>query len=269
MVFNKNSISNLGNLSYLTLTGGFEMIIYFSGTGNSKYTAEMIKSVIGGEIVCLNTVIKSGKKQTFNSPSPFVVVCPTYAWRIPRVVENVIKESDFTGSKEIYFVLTCGAGAGNAISHAKSISEEKGLIFKGLKSVVMPENYIAMFNAPQKDKADKIIKNAEPKITKIAETIKSRGLLEESSGIIGKFLSGPVNPMFYSIFVKAKGFYATDKCISCGLCANLCPLNNISLKEGKPVWQDRCTHCMACICRCPEEAIEYKNKTKGKPRYHI
>ncbi|MEG1426002.1 MAG: 4Fe-4S binding protein, partial [Raoultibacter sp.] len=30
-----------------------------------------------------------------------------------------------------------------------------------------------------------------------------------------------------------------------------------------------CTHCMACITRCPEEAIEFKNKTQGKVRHYL
>ena len=47
------------------------------------------------------------------------------------------------------------------------------------------------------------------------------------------------------------------------------PLNNIRLENGKPVWGKHCTHCMACICYCPKEAIEYGKKSKGKPRYHF
>ena len=35
------------------------------------------------------------------------------------------------------------------------------------------------------------------------------------------------------------------------------------------VWGKNCTHCMACICYCPKEAIEYGKKSKGKPRYHF
>lgn len=46
-------------------------------------------------------------------------------------------------------------------------------------------------------------------------------------------------------------------------------LNNIRLENGKPVWGKNCTHCMACICYCPKEAIEYGEKSKGKPRYHF
>ena len=63
--------------------------------------------------------------------------------------------------------------------------------------------------------------------------------------------------------------YDLNACIGCGRCVELCPQNNVHLKNGKPVWGKNCTHCMACICYCPKEAIEYGEKSKGKPRYHV
>ena len=69
--------------------------------------------------------------------------------------------------------------------------------------------------------------------------------------------------MFYRLFVKAEAFRAEDTCIGCGKCVELCPLNNIHLENGKPVWGK--THCMACICYCPKEAIEYGKKSKNTP----
>lgn len=30
-----------------------------------------------------------------------------------------------------------------------------------------------------------------------------------------------------------------------------------------------CMHCMACICSCPVDAIEYGKKSVGQPRYHF
>ena len=52
-----------------------------------------------------------------------------------------------------------------------------------------------------------------------------------------------------------------------GKCVQVCPLNNVQLKNGKPAWGSNCTHCMACICYCPAEAIEYDKKSEEKPRY--
>ena len=69
------------------------------------------------------------------------------------------------------------------------------------------------------------------------------------------------------MFVHAKKFQATNACTSCGKCAVICPLNNIRLTNGTPVWGKNCTHCMACINRCPTQAIEYGNHTKTLPRY--
>lgn len=76
-------------------------------------------------------------------------------------------------------------------------------------------------------------------------------------------MSSAVNPIFYPLFVKAKPFAAGNACISCGKCEKLCPMNNITLPNGRPVWGDNCTQCMACICYCPTEAIEYGKRASA------
>ena len=62
------------------------MILYFSGTGNSRYAAELIQQVTADEMVCLNELIKTGQKREFANGRPLVIVAPTYAWRLPRLV---------------------------------------------------------------------------------------------------------------------------------------------------------------------------------------
>lgn len=68
------------------------MILYFSGTGNSRYISEVINSILNDEIVCINDCLKIIKKY-FESTKPYIIVCPTYAWRIPRVVEEFISNN--------------------------------------------------------------------------------------------------------------------------------------------------------------------------------
>ena len=79
--------------------------------------------------------------------------------------------------------------------------------------------------------------------------------------------SGIVNDLFYRFQVKAGPFAVSNACISCGKCERDCPLGNIRLEQGRPVWGGRCTHCMACICGCPVWAIEYGKISRDKPRY--
>ena len=127
-----------------------------------------------------------------------------------------------------------------------------------------------MYDVPDKSKAEREVRKATPEINDIAKKIKSGQALEERKSMMDSiFKSGVINPIFYSYIVNAKGFHSTKDCISCGKCVGLCPLNNVKLVDGKPQWGYNCTHCMACICGCPSEAVEYKNNTQGKPRYFL
>ncbi|WML33403.1 EFR1 family ferrodoxin [Clostridium sp. OS1-26] len=245
------------------------MILYFTGTGNSRYAANTIGRITDDQIVSINELMKNGSKDTLKSDKPFIFVCPVYAWRIPKIVEDFIKNTHFSGSNKAYFVLTCGSEAGNAVHYVKKLCNEKGLDFCGFSTVIMPGNYIVMFPTPDKAKADEIMRKADPQILNIAERIKNgQSLPDEKITPVDRLRSTIVNPLFYLTSVSAKGFYSTNDCTSCGKCAKLCPLNNIAIADRKPHWGQSCTHCMACICGCPSEAIEYKNKSKGKPRYY-
>ena len=134
----------------------------------------------------------------------------------------------------------------------------------------MPENYIAMFSAPQADEARQIVAKAEPNIDCVIASIQNnQPFAPTRNNLYDRFMSGAVNPIFYKFFVKADAFTVSGSCIGCGQCVKRCPMNNVALKDGKPVWGKVCTHCMACICYCPVSAIEYGKKSVGQPRYHF
>ena len=199
-----------------------------------------------------------------------VLVTPTYAWRIPRVVSGWLGKTALTGAERIWFVMDCGSEIGNAAGYNRQLAAQKQLQYMGTAQIIMPENYIAMFNAPQKEQAKSIVEQAEPALQKVLTRLRAgQEFPPPRENLYDRFMSGPVNPVFYRFFVKADAFRATDACIGCGKCVELCPLNNIYLENGRPVWGKNCTHCMACICYCPKEAIEYGKKSKGKPRYHF
>lgn len=244
------------------------MILYFSGTGNSAYAAEKISRETGDDVVDLFERIRSHDYSAVHSGRPWVIVSPTYAWRIPRILDDWLAHTEMRGSKDIYFIMTCGGSIGNAGEYLKKMCASKGMNYMGCRTIVMPENYLAMFEVPEREEALQIIKRAEGTIVEAAQYIKKeKALPAPSVSLRDRVSSGIVNDVYYPMFVHAKKFYATDACISCGKCEKLCPLNNIRILKGKPVWGNQCTHCMACICRCPSEAIEYGKHSIGKPRY--
>jgi ferredoxin len=244
------------------------MIIYFSGTGNSRYAAEYLSQELQDSFFDAGKDIKAGISGCFHSDVSWVFVSPTYAWRIPHIFSNYLRSAQFSGCKNAYFVLTCGEDIGNAGKYAEQLCEELSLNYCGILCVVMPENYIAMFNAPKREEAVSIVNKAIPVLKNGADSIRQRQPFPESPvNLIDRMKSSFVNDGFYRFFVKADPFYTKGSCTGCGSCVDACPMNNISIKDDRPVWDKNCTHCMACICGCPAEAIEYGKKSRGKPRY--
>lgn len=244
------------------------MIVYFSGTGNSRFAAEYLAKQLDDKLLDAGRRIRTGEQDSLCSDRPWVFVAPTYAWRMAKVMAEYIRSSQLSGSRDAYFALTCGGEIGDAGKYAAQLCTEKGLNYRGTLEVVMPENYIAMFNAPGEEESRAIVAKAKPVLERGAELIRQgRDFPEAKIGLADRLKSGPINEGFYRFYVKADSFFATDACIGCGFCEEACPLNNIRLSDGKPAWGKRCTHCMACICGCPTQAIEYGKSSRGKPRY--
>lgn len=107
------------------------MILYFSGTGNSRYAALRLGELTGELVNSINQCLKEGAAIGLHSKNHYVVVSPVYAWRLPRVVERFIRQASFSGNTGIYFVLTCGDDVGNAAKYARRLCAKKGL--RGLR----------------------------------------------------------------------------------------------------------------------------------------
>lgn len=244
------------------------MVFYFTGTGNSRYCAQQIAVQLGDTCQDAFHLIRDGIAPELSSPTPWVFVSPTYSWQLPRVFADLIRSGRFSGSREAYFVMTCGSDIGKASLGNQKLCQEKGFHYRGTLPVIMPENYIAMFNAPQPEEAKQIIADARPTLEQgIACIREGKDFPPVKTGALDGLKSGLVNRLFYRFNVKADPFTVSSACISCGKCASLCPLGNIRMENGKPVWGKKCTHCMACICSCPTQAIEYGKASRGKPRY--
>lgn len=244
------------------------MILYFSGTGNSRACAQWLADTLGDDCRDVFSLVRDGIAGEFVSQTPWVFVSPTYSWRLPRVFVDVLRTSRLSGARDAYFVMTCGEDIGAAPRYNCALCTRLGLRCRGTLPVVMPENYIAMFSAPTPEEARPILAAARPTLERAAACIRQGSdFPERKVGPLDRLKSGLVNNLFYRFQVKDRPFTVSDACISCGRCERDCPLGNIRLEGGRPVWGGRCTHCMACICGCPTAAIEYGKVSRGKPRY--
>ena len=103
------------------------MILCFSGTGNSRYIAKQIADELQDKIVDVNAKIKATDYSPIKTGDNVIVVTPTYAWRIPRIVSDWLSKTKLLSAKRIWFVMNCGGEIGNAAKYNRSLAEKKHL----------------------------------------------------------------------------------------------------------------------------------------------
>ncbi len=244
------------------------MIIYFSGTGNSRFVAERLGAALSDKVIDASRFIQEEKGAVFTKSGTYIFISPVYAAAPPVVFMDFIRRSRFPEGCPAYFVMTCAGDMGAAPLYCEKLAYKKGLHYLGTVRVVMPQNYLPFFRMGTKEENRIKIEAALPVIDRIADAARDgHSLPDPGTKIWERLLTPLILKPFYKFLVSAKAFFSTEKCIGCGKCAKVCPLNNITLTEKRPVWGERCTHCMACINLCPVNAVEYGRWTRRKVRY--
>ncbi len=128
----------------------------------------------------------------------------------------------------------------------------------------MPDNSMLFYQIPSVEEGKERLIAAEKQLVQIKEKINRRA--DEKIG--NNTLLSDLVGLGYQLSNKTAKFYADERCIGCGLCAERCPQNVIVMRNGKPHWvKPTCQKCSSCISRCPKQAIQYGTATKKRNRY--
>jgi formate hydrogenlyase subunit 6/NADH:ubiquinone oxidoreductase subunit I/flavodoxin len=250
------------------------IIFYFSGTGNSLKIA---RNIAAGIEPC--ELVSMGEPFTITGTYDRIgFVFPCYARGMPVVTERFLQSLDLTQNKGAYYfcVETYGGSPGNCLAQVQGLLSGKGLVLQYGKIIKMFANCITLYkmaNNPQ-ERAEKSNEESQKIAADIAA--KAASAIPKNNGL----LAGLYKSVVFSYAKKARDYRVSDACVGCKTCMNICPVHNITFQEiqhghpgtsgrpGLPIFGDHCEQCMACIQWCPQQAINYKNKTQNRGRYH-
>lgn len=243
------------------------MIFYFSGTGNSRWAAEELARLLKDKAVFIP---KAKPEYKLAADEKIGFVFPIYAWSAPKCVFDFIRRVKFEryDGNFVYFVCTCHTQTGMIDRIMQKALKERKISCDAGFSLKMPNNYLLapFVRADREKKKLQLIAQAQVHLGLIADSLKKdKKTFRLTRGFGALALSKIGRPLFEK-FMTAKGFYATDACDRCGICAKVCPVGNISVLQ-KPAWGDQCEMCQACLNYCPRQAIQYGRYTKNKKRY--
>ena len=183
-----------------------------------------------------------------------------------------------------FCVCTAGDSIGLTIENLNEvISQNPSLQALGITkvsssySLIMPESYVGlpfMDVDPKEKEIWKKSKSAQ-ELAVICEEIFDRkeGVSRLVKGPIPWFFTKVVGGFFENVLITDKRFHVEkDKCVKCGICANVCPVGDIKGGHGEyPEWLHHkdCLTCFTCYHHCPHHAIEFGKQTQKKGQYYF
>ena len=183
-----------------------------------------------------------------------------------------------------FCVCTAGDSIGLTIENLNEvISQNPSLQALGITevsssySLIMPESYVGLpfMDVDPKEKEIRKKSKSAQELAVICEEIFDRkeGVNRLVKGPIPWFFTKVVGGFFENVLITDKRFHVEkDKCVKCGICANVCPVGDIKGGHGEyPEWLHHkdCLTCFTCYHHCPHHAIEFGKQTQKKGQYYF
>lgn len=246
-------------------------IFYFTGTGSSLAVAKSVAQKLGHCTVRSITSYSSDEKILLSGVVGFVF--PNYYATIPEPLKRFLTQLDLSSVSYCFAILNGGGNPGMGMKHlAEALKlqggslDYTGFLRQGSNYIVAPY-YTSMSYHGEKLQSN-LAKNSiliESMVADITARKKNDPQVSKAGYAMTRFM--------YGLFLQenrlniAKDFSVSDSCKGCGICAKVCPADNITLIDSKPEWGNECEDCCACVQLCTSEAILLKGKPLNKLRY--
>lgn len=242
------------------------IIFYFSGTGNCLQVARDLAEHCK-DARLINIADYDMEEPIHAEKVGFVF--PVYYFGLPNIIVRFIEQMKLEKVSYLYAVVTYGGAAGRTLKQLYLLLRKRKIKIQAGYRVRMPGNCIALYGAKGRRTQKRLFAKEQKTVRKIAYKVmgRERCLAAFKVNPVMEAFSNKMYAGFDRIGEQGQHFQADGTCTHCGQCEKLCPVGNITLESGVPVWGARCEFCMACIQHCPVKAINYKDVTRKRKRY--
>ena len=258
------------------------LTLYFSGTGNTKYAAELFSRKMNAK--CFSIEEKIDFSVEIKAHEVVAFCYPIYNSRVPRIMRMfahehmasligkkvviLVTQQKFSGDGARVFTDLFADGAIEVI-YAEHFDLQQNMgnipVWSALftPSIKTNQRYIQKTDAKMNIVCNNIKngivkKRGFSKISKILGYIQGKPWQKDTSAIaptrLEKKLTG--------------GVRIHEDCTTCNLCVGICPMKNLMNNDGKIEHLNNCTLCYRCTNRCPQKAITVYIHRKPKWQYN-
>lgn len=247
------------------------MIFYFSATGNTQYAAQRLAQATGDYTVSIRECMRDGRRSfTLKTNENFGIVTPTYFQGMPLFLQEFLsslKLEDEGRTHYAYAVSTCGVSYGSAGTQAVRAAEKAGIHLDATFRIRTVDNWNPYFD--MNDAA--YIRSAEKTAEKDLKEVCAKAAAREKGIYLADTFGSKKEAELAAAYEESRKtslFQVSDACVGCGTCAAQCPIQAITIQDGRPVWsKESCLLCLGCVHKCPKNAIAYTQATIGHGQY--
>lgn len=233
-------------------------VLYFSSTGNCLYVAKRL----GGRLLSIPNCMEENLYEI--EDTEVGIVFPVYGLCVPPFIAEFIGKLNVT-CDYFFAVATYGFFPGAVCGQLRELSSANGRRFDYINRLKMAENCITFADmAKQQGDSDK---QQHALAAIISDIGAKRAYVRPDSPLKRVTTKGHLKNYEFPTGVGITGeLIVSDACVGCGICEKVCPMQNIHLTDGRPVFGKNCVSCGACLQNCPKTAIHHKRE-KSAARY--
>ncbi len=245
------------------------VVIYFSGTGNTKFLARKFSRVMNCKCVSIEETVDFKKIILENNT---ITLCyPIHFSKAPIFFMDFVKthKNEFRG-KKIISLCSQQFYSGDGARSIFDLLEDVELVYAEHFNMQNNITSMPLYYKITKTNNRRCLTRSYRKIIKISSDINKGRVKTKGFNNFSKQLGKMQHISDESIKRKQKNAVrVNNSCILCNKCVKNCPTKNLENEGAKIASEENCTFCMRCVNICPKKAITVLLHGKVKEQYYI